>query len=270
VLLRAQLKGPRECERVLCPPLPILQVPHWDLIPQLTHGFCGRRGGLSRGGFSALNLSPQVGDESRCVRENWRRLGVAVPGVRFLTMQQQHGAGVARVDESVLQPPAADALVTRSGGLALCVLTADCVPILLVAPERRVIAAVHAGWRGTLLGIAQRAVVEMHDHFGVQPSGVRAAVGPAIDGCCYEVERHVTDELEQRWGAMPNAVTPRGAKSRLDLRRANAAILAAAGVAPAHIARIGPCTRCTAAEYFSYRGAAGNTGRQVSFIGWRA
>lgn len=253
-----------------CPALPILRVPHWDLIPQLTHGFCGRCGGLSRGGFAALNLSSRVGDNPRCVRENWRRLGAAVPGVRFVTMQQHHGAEVARVDERVLQPPAADALVTQSAGLALCILTADCVPILLVAPEPRVIAAVHAGWRGTLLGIAQRAVVEMHARFGVQPSGVRAALGPAIDGCCYEVERRVTDELEQRWGAMPDAIAPRGAKSRLDLRRANTAILVAAGVPPAHITSIGPCTRCTAGEYFSYRGAAGNTGRQVSFIGWRA
>jgi copper oxidase (laccase) domain-containing protein len=112
--------------------------------------------------------------------------------------------------------------------------------------------------------------MEMHERFGVQPSGVRAALGPAIDGCCYEVERRVTDELEQRWGAISDAITPHGAKSRLDLRRANAAILAAAGVPPTHIIRIGPCTRCTAGEYFSYRGAAGNTGRQVSFIGWRA
>jgi YfiH family protein len=255
---------------VHCPALPILRVPHWDLIPELTHGFCGRRGGLSRGGFTALNLSSRVGDEPRRVRENWQRLGSAVPGVRFLTMQQQHGAEIALVDESVLQPPPGDALVTQSAGLALCVLTADCVPILLVAPERRVIAAVHAGWRGTLLGIAQRAVVKMHDRFGVRPSGVRAALGPAIDGCCYEVERHLTDEIERCWGAMSDAITPRGAKSRLDLRRANAAILAAAGVPRAHIARVGPCTRCTAAEYFSYRGAAGNTGRQASFIGWRA
>jgi YfiH family protein len=270
VLFGARLKAPRNRVRVHCPALPILRVPRWDLIPQLTHGFCGRRGGLSRGGFAALNLSSRVGDEPRCVRENWRRLGAAVPGVRFVTMQQQHGAEVASVNESGLQRPAADALVTRSAGLALCILTADCVPILLVAPERRVIAAVHAGWRGTLLGIAHRAVMEMRDRFAVKASEVSAALGPAIGGCCYEVERRITDELEQRWGAMPSAITPRGAKSQLDLRRANTAILVAAGVPAPHIACIGPCTRCAAAEYFSYRGTGGSTGRQVSFIGWWA
>jgi len=249
--------------------LPILREPHWDGIPHLTHGFCGRRGGVSRGDFAELNLSCRVGDDPRCVRENWRRLGATVSGVRFVTMQQRHGADVARVDENLLQSPEADALVTRCAGVGLCILTADCVPILLVARERRVIAAVHAGWRGTLLGIAQRAVVEMQESFGVEPSAVDAALGPAVDGCCYEVDRRITDQLEQRWGALPDAIVPCGAKSRLDLRLANTAILAATGVPLSHIARVGPCTRCTSHEYFSHRGAAGKTGRQLSFIGWR-
>lgn len=250
--------------------LPILLNPHWHRIPQLTHGFCGRRGGVSRGDFGELNLSFRVGDEPQCVRENWRRVGAAVPGLRFITMRQEHGLGIAHVDDNVFEPPDADALVTRSVGVALGILTADCVPILLVAPEHGVIAAVHAGWRGTLLGIAQRAVVEMHESFGIEPAVLRAALGPAIDGCCYEVERRIPDELEQRWGAMPDATVCRGAKSQLDLRHANAAILAASGVPLPHIARVGPCTRCAADEYFSYRGAGGKTGRQVSFIAWQA
>jgi YfiH family protein len=203
------------------------------------------------------------------VRENWRRVGAAVPGLRFITMRQQHGLGIAHVDDDARDAPDADALVTRSVGVALCILTADCVPILLVAPEHGVIAAVHAGWRGTLLGVGQRAVVEMGESFGIEPGAIYAALGPAIDGCCYEVERRVTDELEQRWGVMPDATVLRGAKNRIDLRRANAAILAASGVSPSHIARVGPCTRCAADMYFSYRGAAGRTGRQLSFIGWK-
>jgi YfiH family protein len=249
--------------------VPILRWPQWVDIPPLTHGFCGRRGGVSQGDFARLNLSFGVGDDPQCVEENWRRLAAAVPGVRFVTMQQRHAADIAHIDERVLQPPEADALVTRCAGVALCILTADCVPILLVAPEQRVIAAVHAGWRGTLLGIVQRVIVEMRGSFGVEPSALHAVLGPAIDGCCYEVERRVTDELEQRWGVMPDATVLRGAKSRLDLRRANAAILTASGVPLPRIARVGPCTRCASGKYFSYRGAAGRTGRQVSFIGWR-
>lgn len=249
--------------------LPIARLPAWAGVARLTYGFCGRQGGVSSGDFAELNVSFTVGDAPECVRENWRRLGAAVSGVRFLGMQQRHGAEIAQVDDTVTAPPAADAMVTRAAGVALCILTADCVPILLVAPKHGVIAAVHAGWRGTLLGIAQGAVSHMHRAFGVEPAAIHAALGPAIGGCCYEVERHLTDELEQRWGAGRDAVVHHGAKSQLDLRRANTTILAAAGVLPAHIAWLGPCTRCATGEYFSYRGAGSRTGRQLSFIGWR-
>jgi YfiH family protein len=269
VLLGTRLRAARAHPDVHPSGLPILLNPHWHRIPQLMHGFCGRRGGASRGDFGELNLSLRVGDDPQCVRENWRRLAAAVPGVRFVTMRQHHGLTVAHVDENVSEPPDADALVTRCTAVALCILTADCVPILLAAPEHGVIAAVHAGWRGTLLGIAQRAVAEMHESFGINPAEIEAALGPAIDGPCYEVERHIADELEQRWGAMPDAIASEGGKSRIDLRCANATILAASGVPPSHIIRVGPCTRCAGEEYFSYRGAAGRTGRQVSFIGWQ-
>ena len=100
-----------------------------------------------------------------------------------------------------------------------------------------------------------------------------AALGPAIGGCCYEVDREVVDQLEARWGAMPDTVRGAGvggAKAWLDLRGANAAILARLGVPTAEIVGVGPCTRCAVANYFSYRAAPdGVTGRQLSFIGWR-
>ena len=249
--------------------LPIARLPAWEAIPRLTHGFCGRQGGVSQGAFAELNLSLTVGDQPACVRENWRRLEAAVAGVRFLGMQQRHGATIAQIDGTTAVRPEADALITRAAGVALCILTADCVPILLVAPRQGVVAAVHAGWRGTLLGIVPAAVAHMHKAFGAEPGDLHATLGPAIGGCCYEVERRITDELEQRWGTLSEAIVNGAAKSQLDLRRANAAILAASGVPPTQIACVGPCTRCAGADYFSYRGAGGHTGRQLSFIGWR-
>jgi YfiH family protein len=253
-----------------------LRVPEWERIPQLLHGFFGRRGGQSRGEFGGLNLSFAVGDDANCVRENWRRVADSVEGSpRFLTMRQCHGAEVAWVDGNTAEAPQADALVSRSPGLALCVLTADCVPLLLAAPDHRVAAAVHAGWRGTVLGIVRRAVKSLEEQFGVPPTALRAALGPAIGACCYEVGRDLADELERQWGAMPEAVVRYGDKSRLDLRRINAALLTGVGV-PAHqIASVGPCTRCAQEEYFSHRAACGaglpgGTGRQLSFIGWSA
>jgi YfiH family protein len=261
---------------------PILRVPQWGSIAHLVHGFCGRRGGGSQRAFADFNLSFRVGDAAGEVRENWERLTACVGGsLRFATMQQVHGGDVAVLRDGAADAPAADALITDQVGAALCVLTADCVPILLVAPARRVIAAVHAGWRGTVAGVATRAVLELERRFGVRPVEILVALGPAIGPCCYEVDRDIVDQLEVCWGEMPGAVRRDGrrpggrSKGRLDLRRANFIALARAGIPDDAIAQVGPCTRCASAEYFSYRAAcaatgSGVTGRQVSFIGWQA
>src|SRR5262249_3889875 len=154
----------------------------------------------------------------------------------------------------------------------------DCVPLLLVAPRHHLVAAVHAGWRGTLAGIAGRTLRYLHEQCGVTPDAVQAALGPAIGGCCYEVDAGVADALEGQGGGMPHAVRRRtaahvpSAKATVDLRQINRVQLCAAGVPAGAIVDIGPCTRCAVTEYFSHRGAtqAGTTtGRQLSFIGWK-
>jgi YfiH family protein len=259
-------------------PVPILRVPGWDQIPGLVAGFCGRLGGASQGPFAALNLSARVGDDATAVQYNWQRVAAAVGGaLRFVTMFQVHGADIASVDDPASPVGAADAMVSRASSVALCVLTADCVPLLLVAPGHRVVAAVHAGWRGTLAGVAVRTLRRLHEHYGIAPDAVRAALGPAIGACCYEVDASIADALEQQWGTLRQVIR-RGsaadaAKARVDLRGVNRAQLAAAGMRPDTIVDVGPCTRCAATEYFSYRGAAlrgrAETGRQLSFIGWR-
>src|SRR5262249_30063539 len=138
------------------------------------------------------------------------------------------------------------------------------------AAAARAVAAVRAGWRGSVAGIARRAVRHLKRVFGVCPEDLYAALGPAIGGCCYEVDRSIVDALEAHWDAMPEAVRGRqGDKAMLDLRDANAAILARAGVPESRIARVGPCTKCAAADWFSHRAAGGPTGRQLSVIGWR-
>jgi YfiH family protein len=257
-------------------PLHPLQVPAWKSIPGLVHGFCGRRGGVSRGDFAELNLSFRVGDAPAAVRENWRRVtDMFASVVQVVTMRQVHGTRVTVVPDGRTDPGEADGMVTRSRGVALGVLTADCVPILLAVPLRRTVAAIHAGWRGTVAGIAPRAVAYLAEQFDVTPAEILAALGPAIGGCCYEVDHDIVDELQQHWGAMPEAIVRQGrAKARLDLRRANAGLLTRAGVRPAAITTVGPCTQCSTSEYFSYRGrraATGRptTGRQLSFIGWQ-
>ncbi|HXQ22146.1 MAG TPA: peptidoglycan editing factor PgeF [Candidatus Acidoferrales bacterium] len=253
---------------------PILRVPGWEAIPNLVHGFCGRRGGVSRGAFAELNLSRRAGDAPDGVQENWRRMTVAAGGLSFVTMVQVHGTRVVAVEDGA-DVGEADAMTTHASGLLLSVLTADCVPILLAAPAYHVVAAVHAGWRGTVGGIVARTVLRLERCCGVKPEAISAALGPAIGSCCYEVDGGIVANLEQSWGEMPTAILHmRGAKPMLDLRRANAILLARAGVPASRITSVGPCTRCATADYFSHRGAlhtaAHATGRQLSFIGWRA
>ena len=250
--------------------LPALRVPAWETMPNLVHGFLSRRGGVSRGPFAELNLSHRVGDLSEAVQENWRRASAATGGLRCVRMQQVHGDRVVMIDDADGDGGEADAMVTRTSATVVGVLTADCVPILLVAPRHHVVAAVHAGWRGALAGIAQRAVQHIEKAFGTPAAELHAALGPSIGGCCYEVDCSIADALEQRWGPLADTVwRAAGSKAMIDLRHANAAILERAGVHRTRIVSVGPCTRCTVSEYFSHRAANGPTGRQWSFIGWR-
>ena len=130
--------------------------------------------------------------------------------------------------------------------------------------------ALHAGWRGSLAGIAANAVASAEKMYGIDPGEWSAALGPAIDGCCYEVNLEIGVRFEARWGAMPDAWSPGRRKGQLDLRQVNHRILQAAGVAPRRIVRIGPCTACAGADFFSHRASGGRAGRQASVIGWMA
>ena len=252
--------------------LPALHVPGWERVPHLAHGFLTRHGGVSRGPFAALNLSTQVGDDAEAVAENWRRVAAgAAVGLRIATMRQVHGATVVSVHDDAVDAGEADGIATRGRGLVLGVLTADCVPILLVAPAHGVVAAVHAGWRGTVAGVTARMVDHLATAFAVAPSDVFAALGPSIGGCCYETDDRVADQLEQQWGSLPGVVRERSnGKVRLDLRQANGEILVRCSVPRAQLSHIGPCTQCAADDFFSHRGGRGRAGRQLSFIGWRA
>lgn len=245
-----------------------LRVERWEKVAGLAHAFLGRRGGAGKGAFDSLNLSEQVGDDPANVAENWRVVGRAHPALRFVRMRQVHGARVLEVREAAAVPPACDATMTEAAGLGLAVLTADCVPILMVAVEHRVAIAVHAGWRGTLAGIVCSAVETAGTRFGLRACDLWAALGPAIGACCYEVDAEIGRSIESRWGAMPQAWTSDGRKGRLDLRRANRQMLVHAGVPDDRIDEVGPCTACAFDEFFSHRRSGGRTGRQLSLVGW--
>src|SRR5919106_1183575 len=138
-----------------------LKAPHWERYEGLLHGFMGRRGGKSTGPFAGLNVSYRVGDDPKIVSQNVcnMKLAVGIHDGRIVTMKQVHGEEIVEIkDKKLKEAGEADGIVTQETEIFLGVLTADCVPILFVAPEKRLVAAVHAGWRGALTGIAAKTV----------------------------------------------------------------------------------------------------------------
>ncbi|MGB7951648.1 MAG: polyphenol oxidase family protein, partial [Candidatus Binatia bacterium] len=139
----------------------------------------------------------------------------------------------------------------------------------VVAPEKKLAAAIHAGWRGSLAGIVSKTVRLFLDEHNILPSELEVALGPSIDACCYEIRDDVAQPLMARWGQLAEtAIQTRDQKSYLHLRNLNQAILRRAGVPQSQIFQIGPCTSCSTEDFFSYRKAKKETGRQISFIGW--
>ncbi len=148
-----------------------------------------------------------------------------------------------------------DALLENTPGAAVAVKTADCVPILLADERRRAVAAVHAGWRGTVAQIARRAVEHMQRLYGTDPADLHAAIGPGIGRCCYEVG----PEVAQHFGEH--------GRSRIDLAEANRGQLVQAGVPHDRIYSSGLCTMCLPEDFHSYRRDRDAAGRMYSFAG---
>jgi len=239
------------------------------------HVFFSRRGGVSPEPFDTLNFAVKVGDEPANVAENMARAARALflPVDRTVTVRQVHGREAAVVDGPADPSTEADAVMTERAGLPVGVLTADCLPVLIYDPVKRAAAAVHAGWRGTALGVAGSAVRSMEEAFGTRPADIIAALGPRIGPCCYTVGPDVLDEFTGAFGEPAEGFFSRDAKGALkcDLGAANTYALVRAGVAPPNIDTGAPCTFCTDGLFFSFRkeagpGAARETGRLLSLI----
>lgn len=274
--------------------LRILQAPALSKIPWLIHGFSTRPGGVSElNGEKVLNLGFAEWDRKENVFENRRRLQsvLGVDDLPLVTLRQMHSDVVQLFEASTSETRRSDAAVTNCPNLLLAIQTADCVPILLVDPKNRAVAAVHAGWRGTLRRIVTKAIGKMQMQFGTRPANLLAAVGPSIGGCCYEVGTEIAIEFrsqffhasdwfdELRTGDEPNPrqwlnMAPPGhqpppKKVLLNLCKANRAQLLDAGLHPQKIFMSNLCTACRRDLLFSYRKEGGATGRLMSVIGIR-
>jgi YfiH family protein len=242
----------------------------------VTHAFCTRRGGVSTGPYSSLNLGFLAGDRLEDVRRNQILVEEAfeVPGGRLILMMQVHGDRIRVLDGDGPLPeglPECDGLITGRPGVALGIRTADCVPLFFVNRVRRVIGAAHAGWRGTAFGIAAAMVEILAGRFSSRREDLLAVIGPAIGPCCYQVDAPVFEAFS----AMPGAdlfLRPCPEKGRwmVDLALANRLQIREAGVLSENIFSAGLCTACRQDLFFSHRAGGGRAGRQINLIMLRA
>ena len=245
-------------------------------LPRITQGFTTRRGGVSLAPYESLNLGASVGDDAAQVLANRRRVwhDLEISEQQVVLAEQVHGDRVAVVSAGAGQAPVAgaDALVTSTPDLLLMLLFADCVPVYLVDPVRKVIGLAHAGWRGTAANIAGKTLRTMTEEFGSAASGCFAAIGPCIGEGSYEVGAEVADLFRSLPSARAsNVVTPRseiGGTYNLNLRAVVFGQLLYAGIPAGSIAVCDEDTFRNKRDFFSYR-RDGETGRMAAFLALR-
>jgi YfiH family protein len=244
-------------------------------IPGVVHGVTRRvsRLGLADGnvGYSA----PRDRDDAWSMRQLWLR-AAGLDAENIVVAYQMHGAAVAVVSAADAGTGAdpnrrpigqADALVTAECGVVPMTLHADCMAILLCDPVRKIVATVHAGWRGTIADVAGETVRCMGVHFDTDPGDVMAYLGPAIGACCYVVGEDVRDAwLTSDENLAAQALRPAADRWLFDLAAANRSLLDRAGVRRDCMEESGICTRCQGSEWFSHRGQGPDTGRYGAFI----
>ncbi len=241
------------------------------------NAFSTRLGGVSQLPVKALSLGNFSHDQKGHVLENRRRFlqAIGASGWWLVTAKQVHSAAVCRVSNpevGIKQPETCDALVANAEYTLLAVQTADCLPILIVDERKRAFAAVHAGWRGTLARIVARTVEQMQLEFDSHPADLRAALGPAIGACCFEVGPEVLAAFRQEFAYAEELISRQreDGKGYLNLNRANIRQLVDCGLSADRIYDCALCTYCRNDLFFSYRRERGNqhhVGRLMGVVG---
>jgi YfiH family protein len=240
----------------------------------IVHGFTTRDGGVSEGAYASLNLTRSRGDAAEHVFENRRRVRAALGLDHLVFATQVHGNNVLRVDappKGELSAGEGDALITNLPGLGLVCQTADCTPILLFDPVNRAIAAIHSGWRSTVLNVVGQTITAMGQEFGTRPGSLIAAIGPSISAQNYRVGTEVADQFEARFRDVTGPRDSTGG-AQLNVGTACHQQLLEAGIAAANITRSLICTYQAEQTLFSARrshhqGESGVFGGQAGIIG---
>lgn len=254
----------------------VLDLPQWEK-QGVKAFFSTRRGGYSQTPYQTMNLALHVGDDPDTVLQNRLRLMTARGGrlQELVCCQQVHGAKVAAVGKSdagrgamdlASAIPGCDALITNMPGVFLGAFFADCFAIYFFDPRRRVIGLAHAGWKGTITGIAGLTVKEMQHRFSCRPQDLEVFIGPGISSCCFEIQPDLAGQVEKAFTNAADLLQERAGRYTWDLAVSNASVLAGAGVEADRIEICGLCTACREDLFYSYRRDGGTTGRMGAFV----
>ena len=255
--------------------VPYIQFKNLSATGIVKHGFSTRKGGVSTGIFSSMNLNFKRGDDPDAVLENYRRMAAAL-NMRVEDMvlsDQTHTTNVRVITEEdrgkgILKPQDysdVDGMITNVPGIVLVTSYADCVPLYFVDPVRKAIGLSHSGWKGTVGHIGQKTVWKMHEVYGSEPKDIVAAIGPSICQSCYEVSDDVAEAFRANEAA--DILLDKGnGKYQLDLWKANWYVLTDAGILPEHLSVTDLCTACHPDLLWSHRKTNGQRGGLSAFL----
>ena len=259
--------------------VPYIQFKNLSATDIVKHGFSTRKGGVSTGIFSSMNLNFKRGDDPDAVLENYHRMAAAL-NMRVEDMvlsDQTHTTNVRVITEEdrgkgILKPQDysdVDGMITNVPGIVLVTSYADCVPLYFVDPVRKAIGLSHSGWKGTVGHIGQKTVWKMHEVYGSEPKDIVAAIGPSICQSCYEVSDDVAEAFRANFTADEAAdilLDKGNGKYQLDLWKANWYVLTDAGILPEHLSVTDLCTACHPDLLWSHRKTNGQRGGLSAFL----
>ena len=259
--------------------VPYIQFKNLSATGIVKHGFSTRKGGVSTGIFSSMNLNFKRGDDPDAVLENYRRMAAAL-NMRVEDMvlsDQTHTTNVRVITEEdrgkgILRPQDysdVDGMITNVPGIVLVTSYADCVPLYFVDPVRKAIGLSHSGWKGTVGHIGQKTVWKMHEVYGSEPKDIVAAIGPSICQSCYEVSDDVAEAFRANFTADEAAdilLDKGNGKYQLDLWKANWYVLTDAGILPEYLSVTDLCTACHPDLLWSHRKTNGQRGGLAAFL----
>lgn len=248
-----------------------------DKYKEIAHFCTSREGGVSVGNYASFNLSPFSGENPDNFSENKKiladSLGIGLN--KIIIPYQTHGTEIREINETFLQLNSeqkeaflsgVDALITKLSSICIGITTADCVPILFFDPVKKVIAAAHAGWRGTCGKIAEKTILTLIEKHDCKPSDILVTIGPSISPEVYEVGKELVKNFENAGFDISEVFCTKNNSIYLDLWKANEQLLLKNGILQQNVVVAGICTYSEHEKFFSARRLGLKSGRMLSGI----